>query len=251
VCSSDLACYISLESLQSGVPITDTNCWALLCRDGISHRIPESTGGHSLSDVSDYNIVSDTTSQEFHQEMTDTEINKIINSLEFNNTLPETKTSHMHYACKNSDTHFPLVSKKLKWNTPIIFDKIINTGLMFDTKRGQIIFNKPGTYRVTLHINFTGVSIFKTIAYLMKPSDIIESEKYDKDRRILSSKMSLIGSSQVKNYLHYNFILKVDDALSTFVFMSVHKHQKNKLLGSEKELVIFGKEKTWILIECI
>ena len=155
-----------------------------------------------------------------------------------------------YYACKQSDVKYSLTIFKKKWSVPIIFEKILETGSSYDNKKGQIIFNKPGMYKITIHVNFVGTNMFKTSAYLLKPMDNPSADIYQKDRKLPSSKMSLACISPlIKNHLQYCFVVKVKDALSTLVIMSEHQNVKTKSHNDEKEIIIFGKEKTWILIE--
>ena len=159
------------------------------------------------------------------------------------------KSNNYYYACKQIDIRYSLAtSKKQKWSVPIVFERTLEiTGSSFDNRKGQIIFNKPGTYKVTVHVNFFGTNLFKTSAYLLRPSDNPSADIYQKDRKVQSSKMSMACFPQIKNHMQYCFIVKVKDALSTLVIMS--EHQNIKPIGDEKEIIIFGKEKTWILIE--
>jgi len=162
----------------------------------------------------------------------------------------DVKEKNYYYACRQSDIKYSLAPKKSKWNVPILFDKIIDSSPSYDNRKNQIIFNKPGTYKVTIHINFTGSNFFHTYAYLLKPHDNPMSDNYNKDRKIASSNMTIASSSHMKNHLHYSFIVVVQNALSTLVLVSVHRtNNKIKHLPDEKEITIFGKEKTWILIE--
>lgn len=60
--------------------------------------------------------------------------------------------------------------------------------------------------------------------------------------------MAISCLTNIKSYLHYNFMVKVHDALSTLVIMSGNK--TNQFDSSEESsLIIFGKGKSWILIE--
>jgi len=92
---------------------------------------------------------------------------------------------------------------------------------------------------------------FKTIAYLLKPSDNPHADIYIKDRKISSSSMAIASILKVKNYLNYSFIIDVRDSLSTLVFMSAHHSTKLNYTHDENEIIIYGKGKTWILIEKI
>lgn len=154
-----------------------------------------------------------------------------------------------YYASRQSDIKYDPITKQSKWYVPIIFDKVLELTNSFDNRRGQTIFNKSGLYKVTIHVNFTGTNLFKTSAYLLRPLDDPESNSYQKDRKITASKMTMTCASKIKNHLHYNFIVKVRDALSTLVVMSEHKTMELRNLVEERAITIFGKEKTWILIE--
>ena len=237
--------YIAIKNCTKGIPVNNTNYWALISKlyDG---KIFDSDIIESYNDDIKHHHKSDVncTSNEF-ESLTN------IESLDFKNF---TDTDFLnckkdfYYAYKQNNSVYNTTCKKSKWNVPIIFDKTVEVGASFDNKKGQIIFNKMGTYKITVHINFNGMNLFKTSAFLLKPSDDPESNVYQKDRKIPSSNMLITCASQIKNHLHYCFLVKVKDALSTLIIMSEHQ-EKMKLLSEEKKITIYGKEKTWILIE--
>jgi hypothetical protein len=233
------ACYIAIDSPSKGTQITDVNSWALICKDGEKSI---SQGEHKEIDNSASRIKDDIIESYGINE----------NDLDLGNLLTdyqENTVKGFFYAYKLSDIKYALNSKKPKWNVPIVFDNVVDTCSIYDTGKNQIIFNNPGTYKITIHITHTGSNYFKVMGYLLKPSDNPQSDVYSKDRQINSSKMAMASSSQIKNHLHYDFVVHVKDALSTLVIMSVHKASKLKHVPDDKEITIFGKEKSWILIE--
>lgn len=157
-----------------------------------------------------------------------------------------------YYAYKQKPIKYSVSnSKKQKWSVPILFEKVQDCGSCYDCRNDHIVFNKTGTYKVTLHINFTGTHVFKTSAYLLKPTDNASANVYMNNRQLLSSKMTLnSASAYVKNHLHYCFVVKVAEPMSTIVIMSKHRNTDNNGNDSD-EIIIYGKEKTWILIEKI
>jgi hypothetical protein len=68
---------------------------------------------------------------------------------------------------------------------------------------------------------------------------------YNKNKVINGSKMVQMSVSTMKNYLHYNFTVNVENSMSVFVLMAVlnSKYVQKK----DIELKIF--EKSWITIE--
>lgn len=159
---------------------------------------------------------------------------------------PLSKSNDYYYAVKSSDSKFNLSLKKSKILVPILFDKTIERSDSIEQTKNSVTFNRPGLYKVTMHIMFTGVNFFKCIGYMMRASD--DAESYSKDKKIPGSSMSLMSSSLIKNNMHYSFLLKVEEPMSSIVMASVH-HNKAKHSQDEKELTIFGKERTFILIE--
>lgn len=184
-------------------------------------------------------------------------VEKLNHKSEFSKSIPfaminEPKSSYgYYYAYKETDINYSLVtSKRQKWSVPIIFEKVLEIGTPYNNNKNQIVFKNPGIYKITIHINFIGTTLFKTSAYLLKPTDDPCSNIYQKNRKIPSSKMTLFsGDPFVKLHLHYCFVAKVTEPMSTLVIMSEHRHSKHS--NDEKEIIIFGKEKTWILIEKI
>jgi len=270
---SDNGSYIAIDGPTKGIPISDTESWALLCKDGTEKNIPQTETSTSFNGAyNSQHIIESYNQKPFHKskpmtraemeldlavldDETDSKLQSILDSstLDLKNidTDFDTKDNCFYYACKQSDIKYSLSSKKPKWHVPITFEKTLETGSVFDSRKGQILFNRPGIYKITVHINFTGTNLFSTLAYLLKPSDDPNADLYQKNRKIQSSKMSITCASQIKNHLQYCFIVKVKDALSTLVFMSEHQTGKMKHIPDDKEITIFGKEKTWILVEKI
>ncbi len=267
---SETASFIAVDLPPKGCPTSDTNYWALMCKDGDENTCSFNNGRNiiesynqngldcdfgleSFSSIETQPINSRLISYNYDSEIcdfddTDVQLKKLLNCTDSEYTI---KDNNFYYACKQCDTRYPLNSKKPKWSVPISFEKTLDTGPAYDNKKGQIVFNRPGTYKVTVHITYKGTNIYKTAAYLLKPSDDVGANNYQKDRKISSSKMSIISSSQIKNHLHYCFVIKVKDALSTLVMISEHQENKIKHINDDKEITIFGKEKSWILIEKI
>ena len=237
------ACYIALDSGPKGTKTTDVNFWALICKDGTDLMTRVVIGLYADSNIVSRNNFIETYNQ--HTESVNPDQNFGIGELLGGNVT--IKDKKFYYACKQSDMKCSLNSKKPKWNLPIAFEKIIDIGASYDNVKSQIIFNKPGTYKITIHINFTGVNYFKVINYLLKPHENPLSDSYHKDRKIPSSKMSMASSKQMKNHLHYDFIVNVADALSTLILMSAHKLNKLKNM-TDYRTSVFGKEKSWIFI---
>ena len=270
-------CYIALDAPPKGTPTTDVNYWALLCKDGNStsqfstdhnrKNIIESYNQELASaprglELAESNADSNADSSiSFNPDIDlstfnddDSSLRKLLSSSSimdiknFENDFG-TKDKKFCHVCKQSDKQYTLNSKKPKWNVPISFEKILDSSSCFDNRKGQVVFNKPGIYKVTAHINFKGSNYFKTLAYLLGPSDDPQADVYQKDRKIQSSKMTITCASQMKNHLHYSFIVYVKDALSTLVLIAEHYSNKWKHAFEEKEITIYGKEKTWLLVE--
>ena len=246
----DYSTYIAIDNVPRGTSISDTDKWMILFKSMINNncdsKIIETYGCNK---------------NDFHVNLSalnnDLEIRKIFDSriiseesTDMVGTEFKFNTGYL-YACKQIDSKYSPVSKKDKRYVPIIFDKVIDSSPIADIKKWQVIFNKVGTFKITIHIQFTGTNLFRTSAYLLKPSDDPNSDFYEKDSKIPSSTMSLICSSQNKNHLHYDFIIKVKDILSTLVLISKHQNGKIKHLMDDKDIIIFGKGKSWILIEYI
>ena len=159
----------------------------------------------------------------------------------------------MYYAYKSIDSVYDLIfNEKDVLYTPIIFDTVSNVGILstntiFNNSINQIVINKIGVYRVTAHINFAGVNYFKIVGYL---SNSMTNSVYKKSQKINSSCMAMISEPKMKNYLHYSFILDIKDIKSTFVLVAINQLRKSSILTeSATQLTIFGRGKTWILIE--
>ena len=162
------------------------------------------------------------------------------------------QNSGYYYAVKTTDFKYPVSSsKKNKWYVPISFEKVLESCHAIEQKKNMIIFNKPGTYKITAHFTFTGVNYFKTLAYLLKPSDNSNADAYQSDRKIPASKMSIASVSGIKNRMNYTFPVKVLEPLSSLIMVSVHHLNKVKHMPDEKEMIIYGREKSFILVERI
>jgi hypothetical protein len=222
--------YLAIDLVPLGVKISDSMYWLLLGKNIIDNS-------HVIESY----------------DPSGTFLNKTMNDFpslfSFDQTMDTNKK--YYYACRQTDIKYKPISKKSKWYVPIIFEKILDTNSNFDNRRGHTVFNQNGVYKVTIHINFTGTNLFKTSSYLLKPMDDPEADSYQKDRKIRSGKMSITCASQIKNHLQYCFVVKVSDPLSTLVIMSEHQNVKIKTLSEDNEIIIYGKEKTWILIEKI
>jgi hypothetical protein len=229
------ATYIGLDTIPKGIAVTDEHYWGLICKDHHkSGNIIESYN-QTTEDVPHHNdIINLTTDIDF-------DIKNLLNT----SNCGFKHDNKFYYASKQSNITHSLNSKKAKWNIPLLFEKLIDGSQFIDHRKGQIIFNKTGKYKVTIHVKYIGTSHFKVVGYLLRPSDNAQSDTYQKDRQIIASQMVVIGPAQIKNYLHYSFITNVKDVLSTLVIMSVH-HSNRQNNG---EIIIFGKSTTWILIE--
>jgi hypothetical protein len=177
-------------------------------------------------------------------------------NLSTNSQLQSQRNSSIMYVGKKSDTKY-IMSKKSDGYVPITFDNVLELSANYHILDGNIIFNKIGLYKITCHIVYSGISCLKSKAYLLLPIDNIKKSSYDKDRKIMNSKMSLFGSSLQKNRLHYDFIVRVNDPLSTMVFVISHKVRNASTqvpvtaLVDDKEIIIYGRNKTWILAESL
>jgi hypothetical protein len=155
------------------------------------------------------------------------------------------------YIGKKSDIKYA-VNKKTDGYVPIQFDTIMEMSSNYHTTNGHLIFNRAGLYKITCHVLFSGIGNLKTKAYLLHPNDNIKGA-YTKDRKVINSKMSVFGSSVQKNHLHYDFIVRVKDVLSTLVLVASHKARNASIqapistLIDDKEITIYGKNKTWLL----
>jgi hypothetical protein len=125
------------------------------------------------------------------------------------------------------------------------FDEINNKSDCYDDLKKQLIINKPGEYKVTLHVSYSGVSCIKFKAFLIKSH---ESEKLSKDKKIEGSQMTHIGSSEWKNRVQYQFVVNVTDSMSSLVIVA-YKSDKMLKHDHDNNLEIHGKKKTWMLIE--
>ena len=255
----------TIESIPvpSSTNINDAIGWELMLKDGRSDNIRENKIPNELPNEmpKNNNIIESFTKNSldwsnfnkitYDPDMSFSELSEQ-SELQLNKLLPidNIKINDYYYGSIMTDIQYSLsMPKKQKWSVPIIFEKMIVTGPTFDNMKNQIIIKKAGTYKVTIHINFMGTKFFKTSAYLLKPTDNPLDDTYQKDRKIKSSKMSITNPKKNKNHLHYCFIVKVYDLLSTLVIMSEHKTAKTKT--TDDEIIIFGREKTWILVEKI
>jgi hypothetical protein len=155
------------------------------------------------------------------------------------------------YVSKPTNSKFTLSPSKTKWKNQIKFDDVIECiGKSVSMQSNNVVFDTPGFYKVTIKIIFSGVNQFKLAAYLLNPSDNFQSETFNSNKKIHASVYSQMCAASVKNCVHYTFPVNVKNALSTLVIATGHTYVKlTSFVHSENELIIYGKGKTWMLIE--
>lgn len=151
----------------------------------------------------------------------------------------------IYYSVKKYDTTYQIDTSE-KCNVPIIFDKTIRSDTKYSSKNNQIFFSSIGTYKITINIKFTGIKYYKMISYLLLPSDNILSGAYPYDRKIKSSSAKKDTKINKNNLINHTFIVKVDQPSSALVVMTEHPEYDS---NSDLNVVIYGNEKSWILIE--
>jgi hypothetical protein len=158
--------------------------------------------------------------------------------------------ARIHHAVLSRDLKCTTTSKKPKTIHPLVFDKVIHTDAIYETMDSHIILTKPGFYKVTCHIVYKHTNYFKLQSYLLTPYDNFKDASFIKDKVIPASKINHLGSSKIKNYLHYTFPVRVSHPMSTLTITSI---RKNKLCSEydlgDKDVIIYGQGKTWIMIE--
>lgn len=241
--------YICIKYCKGQNPESCQEYWGLLALDGECTSCINTTTSSKCTSIpqsskKSKHIVNTSISSELSDILTSSQFDfdKILEE-------PYDDVRNYFYAVKSSDTRYSIVSKKTKTYVQIFFDKLVENCKSIDSKKNVIIFNKIGTYKVTCHFTFTGANQFKTIGYLLHPTDSNFNEAPPKERKISSSKMSIAAASMLKNNMHYDFLVKVTVPLSTLHIMAIHEPNKAKHMPEEKEVTIFGKDKTFILIE--
>jgi len=152
------------------------------------------------------------------------------------------------YAVQLTDFVYPIGQTKKKIRLPIIFtSRLKNSNIQQDNEK--IIFSKTGLYRMTLHFTYTGCHYLKTISYLFGPPDHPTTTEPSNNCKIGSSQMGLTSSIKKKNYLHYQYITKISDSLSTLIIFLVYQPEHLLNFTEEKNLCLYGSDKSWLSIE--
>ena len=115
------------------------------------------------------------------------------------------------------------------------------------------MFKRPGTYKVTTHVKYSGANYFKVAGYLSQPSNISigTNNLFTPDNKLKQSTYSLFGSSKMKNHLHYSFVFDVTKPLTTFTMALIQKIKGIKQLEETKDIIVYGTSHSWIMIEKI
>lgn len=173
--------------------------------------------------------------------MTDKEINDLLTNYDGKSR------SNVLYLLKQKKTVINFEGKLEKWWTVISFNDVVKTSSAFTFDKTSVSFNKSGIFKVSLQLTYTGVNVCKVLAYLLDPKDnVAENSSYNKNKKVRASKIRQYSLANRKNTLNYSFILNVSKPLSQLVMTNIHKQDE---LNGVSTLTIFGKDRTWLLIE--
>jgi len=234
----DGACFIATECSMIGTdPKTNKKSWASISKDDeLCHN--------KSSLVEAYN-----------QSTENVDINEIMYPKKEDSDMIDLyhNENQLLYVSKQTNSKFMLNLGKTKWKNQIKFDNVLeSTGKAINMQSNNIVFNNAGFYKITVKIIFSGVNQFKLAAYLLNPSDSIQSDTFNANKKINASVYSQTCAASVKNCVHYTFPVNVKNALSTLIIITGQTYVKlTSFVHTENELVIYGKGKTWMLIEKI
>lgn len=209
---------LALKDVPKGAPPTEKRYWFLI---GGSHREPER-----------------------RERQDDNSQNQLEGSI-FETSGPVGTAA---YASKQLDVRYLPSSSRKKWSIPIVFEKAeTNIPQLIIKPRTHTVFRTPGIYRVTVHVSFKGINLFRTVGYLLPPGEDPNSSDYRKNRKLPASKMSAVSGSTKKGHLNYSFPVTINEPGSTLVMTAIHHQDINT--SDDREIIIYGEGQTWILIE--
>jgi hypothetical protein len=283
--------YISIKKVPRGTKITNETYWKLVCQYDESSKTDTNLNtnpndNQKLCNNDDYTTTSDVDClidyycTKGDSKLPDCSLNydnipisgtsNTINTTNTTNTTITTNSNDCEvgnmssYLCSFFKVYHAILGKnivcvpnitKKKIIYPIPFDRIIKCDHIYNTYNNHLILINPGFYKLTLHLVYNGTNCFKTKSYLLKPNDNINhtsENSFCKENIISGSEMNHLGSTKIKNYLHYTFPFKVNQAMSTLVVTYVRNIKLSKEYGiEEKDVTIFGNDKSWIMVEYI